>query len=519
MRIGVALYALADGSSGGLVVVVRELLEAVFAGWPEHEVVLFHTPVNAHLFPAAPAHVSRFVLHGTDYHAVVADCADRLGVDVLFYAYPAECESPYPLARQLVLIPDCQHEFFPEFFSAEMLAVRRESFARVLRGAGAVATLSEHARQTLARQPAARGREIAVLSPALRTDSARATAEGLTAAERELVPRRPYFFFPANLWPHKNHRRLFRAFELFLRKTGHPAELICTGHPAGWDELSAEFPALPVRHLGFVGSGLVQVLMARAKALTFFPLFEGFGMPLLEAFAAGTPVVCGNTTSLPEVGGDAVLTCDPTDTDAIGGLMARVFDDPALRTRLTAAGRERLARFDWHTTAARFIDACTRLAAQPTGPAADPRAGVRGMVELVRGIQDDRERRQGLIAELDAACRARLELVERLDADLRQAHADLRQIHARLDQADDSLRHARAELARSETERAQTHADLERTLATLRQVRSENGGLQMERARLEARLGQLPLIRSVRLSRRIWRAGSALFRRLVRKAS
>jgi glycosyltransferase involved in cell wall biosynthesis len=108
---------------------------------------------------------------------------------------------------------------------------------------------------------------------------------------------------------------------------------------------------------------LLQVLLSRARALLFFSLFEGFGMPLLEAFDAGTPVLCSNTTSLPEVGGDAVLTCDPTDVAAMSGLMGRILEEDGLRDRLTAAGRDRLPLYDWSASARNLIEACGRVAA------------------------------------------------------------------------------------------------------------------------------------------------------------
>jgi glycosyltransferase involved in cell wall biosynthesis len=189
----------------------------------------------------------------------------------------------------------------------------------------------------------------------------------LTAEERAALPDRPFFLYPANLWPHKNHRRLFQAFDRFLAQAGGPFELILTGHPAGWRELAEDFPRLPVRHLGYVRRPFLQVLLRRARALTLFSLYEGFGMPVLEAFHAGTPVVCSNTTSLPEVGGDAVLTCDPTDTRAMSDLLGRVANDEGLRAGLVARGRERLSWYRWQDSAQNLLEACRRVAGSGPG--------------------------------------------------------------------------------------------------------------------------------------------------------
>jgi glycosyltransferase involved in cell wall biosynthesis len=119
---------------------------------------------------------------------------------------------------------------------------------------------------------------------------------------------------------------------------------------------------LPVRHLGHIRREFLQVLYSRATALAYFSLCEGLGLPLLEAFQAGTPVVCSNTTSLPETAGDAALTCDPTDVEAISEALYHVVHNQDVRTQLIKRGRERLADFSWQKGARTLLDACRRVA-------------------------------------------------------------------------------------------------------------------------------------------------------------
>src|SRR5262249_28995089 len=152
-------------------------------------------------------------------------------------------------------------------------------------------------------------------------------------------------------WKHKNHRGLLEAFKLFRERGRRYVSLVLTGHPDGWEELARQFPGLPVRHYGFVRPELLRVLLERAQALAFFSLYAGFGMPLLEAFDAGTPVICSNSTSLPEVGGDAVLSCDPRDPAAIADLMERVCSSQELRRRMVERGRLRLKNYSWEKAA------------------------------------------------------------------------------------------------------------------------------------------------------------------------
>jgi hypothetical protein len=129
--------------------------------------------------------------------------------------------------------------------------------------------------------------------------------------------------------------------------------------------LQAEHASLPVKHLGFVGPRLLAELYRRAAALTYFSLYEGFGIPLLEAFSFRTPVLCGNTTSLPELGGDAVLSCDPTDVAAMADLMGRVAEDGSLRPLLAERGARRLALYDWDRPARNLLDALVRVGRRP----------------------------------------------------------------------------------------------------------------------------------------------------------
>jgi glycosyltransferase involved in cell wall biosynthesis len=182
--------------------------------------------------------------------------------------------------------------------------------------------------------------------------------------EADLLPRKHYFYYPANLWPHKNHRRVLDAFRAFTRNTLAPYAFVLTGDPTGWPELAADYADLDLRHLGHVSTRTVTYLYRRATALVFLSLFEGFGAPLLEAFHAGTPVLCSDTTSLPEVAAGAALLADPTDLPAMTAGLQRIAGDAALRRELIARGKQRLAAYSWQRSAESFIQACIDVAAR-----------------------------------------------------------------------------------------------------------------------------------------------------------
>ena len=138
-------------------------------------------------------------------------------------------------------------------------------------------------------------------------------------------------------------------------------QLVIAGK-VGWrsDDLVATLRAAAagghVRWLDYVDAGDMPALYQGAAGLVFPSLYEGFGLPVLEAFASGIPVVTSNTTSLPEVAGDAALLVDPMDTEALAAAMGSLIGDSALASRLAAAGTERARTFTWERCAARTVE-------------------------------------------------------------------------------------------------------------------------------------------------------------------
>jgi glycosyltransferase involved in cell wall biosynthesis len=360
--IGVELRHIVLGQSGGVAQLIKGVLEPAITQGAQDRFLLFCTPFNRDLveIPRA-ANVTAYTLPLDRYYAEIDRISMESGVDVLFRGYPEEDTLTFPVAKQIFLIPDLQHERFPEFFAEDFLRSRRAAFLKAQGAAGAIAAISEHSRQTILASPHTRCTDVFLMPPALQREHRDAVTDAITDEELAALPTRPYFLFPANMWRHKNHRVLIEGFRRFVDKGYRDHELVLTGHPDGWSQLHDVCDGLRIRHLGFVRPPLMRVLFERAQALTYFSLYEGFGMPLLEAFDAGTPVLCSNTTSLPEVGGDAVLTCNPEDPEAIAALMATLADDPGLRTRLTERGRRRLAEYDWTISAQRFLDGCRRV--------------------------------------------------------------------------------------------------------------------------------------------------------------
>jgi glycosyltransferase involved in cell wall biosynthesis len=168
-----------------------------------------------------------------------------------------------------------------------------------------------------------------------------------------------YFLYVGTLHPRKNLVRLVQAFARLpdaMQARLPDLQLVLAGQK-GWlcEEIFAEVRRLDVENrvllTGYVPDEDLPALLSGALAFVFPSLYEGFGLPVLEAMACGTPVICANTSSLPEVAGDAALLVDPLDTSDIAAALARVVIDGNVRHALAGAGFRRVQQFSWRRCA------------------------------------------------------------------------------------------------------------------------------------------------------------------------
>lgn len=365
LSIGIDTRPLIYGASGGIVQNQVGVFRELFRRNPGHKFTIYCTIFNRRLFSEWVDGAELVTIPAYNYYDRLSQQIHNDQVDVLFRSYPGIEPLAFDMARQIVYIPDNQHDFFPEFFSPPDLAYRRRAFAEVLGRAGAVGTISEFSHRSMADMSYCRCTDFFLMAPALQEEHAAGASAQQGDDDLAHIPSGDFFFYPANLWKHKNHKRILGAFRRFRELSGRKdVRFLFTGNPAGWDDIYRHFRDLPVEHLGYVRPQLVGALLAKARAMVFFSLFEGFGIPLLEAFHAGTPVICSNTTSLPEIADDAALFADPIDEEAMAQAMARVITDEPLRQMLIARGKVRLAQYSWSQSAANLMAAIERVAAR-----------------------------------------------------------------------------------------------------------------------------------------------------------
>lgn len=362
--IGVDLYPLIAGVSGGIIPWVQGVLREMARLNPNDRLVMYHRPGSPPLMVES-GNVEYIQLdeHPRLFYEAMDRHCEETGTASIIRTYPQEFHPAFPMRQQIFVIPDIQHEYFPEFFLDHVLAARQRAFAYALSCGGAIATMTEHSYSTIMENGWTRTDDVFLMPAAL-------PEELIETPQPEDLPREAskfdrFFYMPANLWPHKNHRRLFEAF-----KRAHPSlplktGLILSGNPNGLSDLMQGYEDLPIVHLGYLPHKQVAALFSQATALVYFSLFEGFGVPLLEAFHHGTPVLCSNMTSLPEVGGDAVLACDPTDETAMAGLMKRIINEPGLGDSLSTKAKQRLLTYDWIEPAKALRSAIERVSKNP----------------------------------------------------------------------------------------------------------------------------------------------------------
>lgn len=175
---------------------------------------------------------------------------------------------------------------------------------------------------------------------------------GFSADGPRHQPGYDYFFYVGNQKPHKNIDRLLEASARIV--TGTTTRLVMTGKPTAATRATMRRLGIQdrVEFCGSLSDDRLAEYYRGAKLLVMPSRFEGFGLPVVEAMACGTPVVCANAGSLPEIAGEAAWLVDPLDVDAMASCMARVLGDDSLRASLRRQGLDRARHFDWDATAA-----------------------------------------------------------------------------------------------------------------------------------------------------------------------
>jgi glycosyltransferase involved in cell wall biosynthesis len=279
---------------------------------------------------------------------------ESLGVDVIHFPHHAfvRCNLPTIYSPH-----DLQHVHYPQFFLPEDLTIREAVIRSGCHESFAVTVDAQWTKDDIVRQYKLAPEKVWVIRLGAPTALYFPLTDQQSAqmAHKFQLPS-AFAFYPAQTWEHKNHIRLLEAIALLREREGLVVNLVCTGKQNQfWPRIQARLAGLglenQVRFLGFVSSGELRALYHLAQFVIHPSLFEGGGLPVLEAFREGVALACSSATSLPEYAGDAALLFDPQSIESIAYVLKRMSQDADLRAELIRRGTVRVRQFSWEQTA------------------------------------------------------------------------------------------------------------------------------------------------------------------------
>lgn len=266
----------------------------------------------------------------------------------------------------LMVLHDIAWKHFPDHVYYTAMKYYEHFVPKFAHKANRIATVSEYSKQDIANSFNISNDKIDVVY-----NGSHENYQPLTEAEQENIRQtytqgQAYFLYLGSIHPRKNVPNLLRGFEQFKQATKAPTKLVLAGRMA-WQtgEIGELLPTLQYKDdiifLGYVDNDLLPKIVASAYALTYVSLFEGFGIPLLEALYCNVPSITSNCSSMPEVVGDAGLLVNPYSPDDIGRQMEAIWTQPDLRDRLIEKGKVQRQKFSWDLTAGKMWESLEKI--------------------------------------------------------------------------------------------------------------------------------------------------------------
>lgn len=282
-------------------------------------------------------------------------------IDDAYLYHATEHLLPHVNRPTVLTVHDLIFEKYPAHHTRRNYLFLRWSMPRFVAAATAVIAVSEHTKSDLVDLYNAPPAKIHVIHEGIDSSFAPAPSAEVTRVFRDYAQNKPYLLMVGTLEPRKNHATAMRMIAR-RKAAGHDDQLLIVGGK-GWlfepiramvDELGV---ADRVHFLGYVPAADLVPLYAAAECVLVPSLYEGFGFSVLEAMACGTPVICSNVSSLPEIAGNAALLLDdPLDDELLSALVARVRDEVGFADHLRELGLKRAAQFSWQQCAARTVE-------------------------------------------------------------------------------------------------------------------------------------------------------------------
>lgn len=358
MKIGIPLFFY-PGAIGGMENYVRELIDnftKIDNGKNEYYLILskfaystFKSKKRVHKIKVESAD-GDYIFLTKAFTQIIEKHKIDFWFCPLLDLFPKSLEIP-----SAVTIPDMQHEHYPQFFSNFVLSWRKDNFKASADLADVVFTISEFSKKDIAEKLHLNKNKIVSTYLDCSERFKKNYQNSDSVLKKYNIPEE-YIFYPANFWLHKNHEILLKAVKEYKQAFNKNINLVFTGYDENnFFKIKKIVNKLGIKKevmiLGYVQANDLPLIYANAKALVFPSLFEGFGIPLLEAMWQNCPVLCSKNTSLPEVGRDAVLYINEHDPKDIAFKINEVIENPKIRNFLIKKSKKVRQMFSYEKCA------------------------------------------------------------------------------------------------------------------------------------------------------------------------
>ena len=371
MNIAVNTRLLIQNKLDGIGWFTYESLKRITSQHPEHHFFfIFDREYDpAFLFPdnITPViqypHARHPVLYYTWFEIALPKLLDRIKPD-LFLSPDGFLSLKTPV-RSLTVFHDLNFEHYPEDIPFWTRKYYRHYFPKYAAKAARIATVSTYSKEDIVKQYHVNPDKIDVVYDGWNEMYAPLSEVQKAKYREDLTGGAPYFIFIGTLHPRKNLVNLFKAFDLFKKSNPSDVKLLIVGAKKWWTrDIDFAYNRMNFSDdVIFTGRLNIEDLagaLGSALALTYVSYFEGFGIPIVEAFRCDVPVITSNVTSMPEVAGDAALYVDPFDPESIAEALYKAYQYESIRSDLVVRGRRRKELFSWQQTADRLWESIER---------------------------------------------------------------------------------------------------------------------------------------------------------------
>ncbi|WP_430010164.1 glycosyltransferase family 4 protein [Methylophaga lonarensis] len=364
MRIGVDIHTVGARQTGNETY-IRNLLRQMMPMATEDEFFLYQTKAVALPEWMQQAQLRTVKPHNPLLRIPLAFpwALKKDAIDVALFQYVIPPISSCPM---VTMIHDISFEFYPEFFNPLSRKRMQLLIPFAARKSQHVLTVSEYSkRQIVERYGIAEDKVTVTYNGVAETFSPIENQTILDSTLQRFSLDKPFILAVGNLQPRKNIERLVRVYAKLRKKGLIEQDLVLVGQ-MHWQghailaEIEKHQVAEHVKTTGYVTDDELVALYNQADVFVYPSLYEGFGLPVIESMACGTPVITSDVSSIPEVAGDAAVLIDPLSDDALSAQLERVANDAALRASLREKGLVQARKFDWKTTAEKTLSILQR---------------------------------------------------------------------------------------------------------------------------------------------------------------